>query len=416
MTRLVTKALLVSGCIAAAAASCYFASVQSFLVSSPQLIGVLSPSEPRLLVRMADGLFALDQQRLIEAQQKGEPLEIEGTGARQEALALRALRQQALLPAALRQLGLARDRGRVDPASRPYLELVQRLSRRERVAQLWLAQDALKANRLDRAVGHLDTVFRTSPEAYDLIWPILLQAGEVPGLGTALARRSDMGAAWVGSYLRFLLDRNAGLGTLAEATGAIRRPTRLYYGSDIAAETVLQLMLDGQARRANTLFNQARRSGLLSAPTQSYAGESATALPWTLFGSAEAASEWRGTGRSSRKLDVLVEAGNRGAVARQVRFEQPGSYRWNASLDSPMLPPGARIEITFDCPGGAPPMVVWSARAGADEAQPVITNRAFSIGRDCPAQTFAIELIGAKDAGDATASFARLRFEKATGR
>lgn len=64
------------------------------------------------------------------------------------------------------------------PKARMLMQLATKISRREGLAQLWLAEDALKNGDLARGMAHFDTLLRVEPE---------LKARVLPGLSPLLA-------------------------------------------------------------------------------------------------------------------------------------------------------------------------------------------------------------------------------------
>lgn len=385
------KAFLVIACLVGAVLSANEVRLRLLARLSPEAALAVDPAYAPALLRRGDLMFASSPEQEVD---------------QRLAMARLALRDEPLAASAVRQIGLIVDRDQVAPTTRPYMALASDLSRREGVAQLWLAQDRFKAGDVLRGMAYIDTVMRVHRDAYDLVFPLLARFTSLEGMARALALRSDAGGAWVADYLMYEHDRNGNMRVVADVLQSVGKPKRLPQGSNIAGETLHRLATGGEGDRARQLYNKAIKTGLLS-QEGTEPGIRARGAAWRLFGWPEAAAEWRER-PGSPILDILAEAGARRVVAQQVRFDRPGAYRWNPQLINPNLPPGSRVELTLRCAADKPAVVVWSAIAGAIESEPAVEASTVKSDRDCAAPIYSLELVGPDAGGPFTASLAGL--------
>lgn len=337
---------------------------------------------------------------LFAKDQKGAP-------QRRIHLALTALRDQPLAADAIRQIGLARDAGRIAPTTRPYMALANEMSRRDGLTQIWLAQDHLTNGDVPRAMLHIDTVMRVSRQVQDLIFPILAQFSTSPGVARALALRSDAGAQWVADYLLYELANGGNREMISDVLKSVRRPGRLREIANISRETVRELAEAGDGAGAKALYRHAWRSGFLDE------GEVGSATGWRLFDQAGAIAEWRGRG-PDRALDILAKPGASGIVAQQVRFDG-GRGLAEPGLINPRMPAGSRLLLTARCGPNSVSAVAWSAVGTADESRPAVSRISGRSLGGCVALIYSIEVTGPRGGGQLAVSIDKIGSPNAGG-
>ena len=382
----IIKLASIVACVFLGGWSAYDAGVGLAARGNPQAALRIDPDHAPALLRSGELMLAQSPDKAAD---------------RRVSMARTARRDEPLAAAAPRQIAMAEDRNLIGTDAFPLMDLAARLSRRDGVAQIWLAQHAIKQGELGRSVEHLDTLLRVHEKQKNLIFPQLAKIDDSAPFAKALAVRSDRGALWVSEYLMFLLSGAGKAEFVADVLSAIREPQSLRHGDDITRETIRTLAVAEKGARAADLFAAVRKSGLIQTEAGSE-NSSPTDLRWTLLNWPDAASEWRGEG-SSKALDVLVESGTRRTIAQQVRFDPPGNFRYSPEQDNLNIADGAKITIRLDCAGKAA-REVWSLTPDG----PVGGQRTYRIDEDCQTQLYSIDVIGPDSGSPLTASLQRL--------
>jgi hypothetical protein len=118
-----------------------------------------------------------------------------------QALARRALRRDATLPAAIELAALAREsRGdRADAAA--LYRLSDRIGRRSLATRLWLVQDAVERGDVTATLAQMDIALRTSSAAPEIVFPALARGIEDPQLVAPVAVLVDRPSEWSEAFL-----------------------------------------------------------------------------------------------------------------------------------------------------------------------------------------------------------------------
>lgn len=378
--QILLRALLIAACLAGAWFSAFGAIAGASRFAAPERALAADPRDGEAIVARLD-------RRLAVAPRAVKPETLRANGRR-------ALAVQPLLPAALRQVGLSYETGRIDERAYPYFALAARMSRRERLTQLWLAGHALKQDDYDLAARRFDRLFRVSTGAQQLVFPRLDQIVTEPRMQAALAKVADRGTPWVREYLTYLLADGKRSRPAAGILAAMQHPAVIADISPLSQLLITQLAAAGEPAQAARLFDRMVREGVFIAPSGFFAPVAtinrASGLPWQLAGTAAAAAEWRALGEKARALDFYADVAARQTVASQLRFERPGSYRARATVALARVPEGAALELTFSC-GRSDPRPVWRLTAGREGA---VGGGSFTIPATCPVQVFAWRAIG----------------------
>jgi hypothetical protein len=302
-------------------------------------------------------------------------------------LARTGLRRQPLAADAVRQIGMARDAGRIVPDVRPYMILAEKLSRRDALAQLWLAQDRFKAGDVIGGMTHLDTVIRVYRQAEGLIFPVLAKFADAPGIANALALRSDAGADWVSGYLNYSLAKSGDLRVIAGVLMAVKEPSLLRDGSDISRETIRELAVAGNGKLARSLFKRASAAGLLGGSARG------AAIPWRVFEQTGATAELRQTSEGP-VMDILAERGANATIAQQVRFDASERVLPVPRLRHAFIPADARIVAKVRCSSSDASRILWSAEGDPSGRAPVLRSFSVRMPAECLAALYSIEVVG----------------------
>ncbi len=134
-------------------------------------------------------------------------------------LARHALAVEPLAASALTALALTTQLDGNTPKARALFVHSDALSRRELGTRLWLIEDAVARNDVADALRHYDIALRTSKNASELLFPILVQAANDPAVATALTNTLKTGPAWRDDFLTYF----GGLGPNPLQTAAFFR-------------------------------------------------------------------------------------------------------------------------------------------------------------------------------------------------
>lgn len=379
------RGILVAACCAGAWFSTFGAIAGASRIAAPARAVAADPRDGKAIVAVLDRKLAADPKAV-------EPKALRANGRR-------ALAVQPLLPAGLRQIGLSYETGQVDERAYPYFALAERMSRREKLTQLWLAGHALKHDDYDLAATRFDRLFRVSTGARQLVFPRLDQIVAEPRMQSALAKAADRGTPWTREYLFYLLEKDPGSRPAAGMLEAMARPAAIRDISPLSQRLITQLAADGDPALAARLFDRMVRERVFTAPSEFFAPVTtitrASGLPWQLAGSAAAAAEWRAVGETTRALDIYAEAAERRTVASQLRFERPGRYRARVTVALARVPEGAALELTLTC-GRDAAQSVWQLTQASERS---ISGTPFAIPSTCPVQVFGWRVIGPASSG-----------------
>jgi len=255
--------------------------------------------------------------------------------ARARELAEKALRRQALTPSAARALALIAVLQDRNPAvAERFMNLSERMSRRDYATQLLFIQTSVEQGDVASALIHYDRALRTSDEARTTLLPILVAAVGDEGIARKLAPFVARQPMWKGDFLTALVLNGQNARSIATLLSASR------------------LQLDHLADRA--LFVQGlQRIVQLGDPSLAYAtyrsvgGRAKTALladgdfstdpvlppfDWS-FNDAGGISAVREQGDGGKwALRIDLPSGSRGWVARQLVMLEPGRYRLSRTI------------------------------------------------------------------------------------
>lgn len=384
-SRSILRAIAMLACAWLAWQSAYAAIAQVARNNAPALALRFDAHEAEALVATTDRALALDPAAL-------EPRQV-------MARARQALTAQALMPAALRQIGIAQDQSdkaaTFDDAALPYFTLSQKMSRRDLVSQLWLAGYGIKKGSYDAAIEQFDRLFRTNEGVRDLIFPQLLPVVGEPGMQAALATVGDKGTPWIRELLFYLLRSGQHDRDVAGIVQKLRRPAAVADIGGITQQLIANFAAQGLNTDALRLFDRSAQGRILGTQSGYFAGRlpvnRANGMPWQLLGNSDVSADWRSGDGGRLRLDVYAANNARLEVARQVRFAGPGLYQIAVTLAEDNIGNGAYLEILLSCGSGQARQVIWKS---AERMPRTSVSAQFQIDGGCPAQLFALQAIG----------------------
>lgn len=122
--------------------------------------------------------------------------------AQRERSAKIAVEASPMYPTGLAQIGIARQQARRRAETiLPFMQLADRLSRRDPVSQGWLAEYYLRANKPDEAMYHVDMMLRSNPEIGQPVLNGMAQILVAVDARRAVARLINSRPRWTDSFL-----------------------------------------------------------------------------------------------------------------------------------------------------------------------------------------------------------------------
>lgn len=124
------------------------------------------------------------------------------------AFALQSLYYQPANPLALRILGAIADlEGQGDKAAK-LINLSERMSRRDLLAQLWLIENSVAENDIDAALRHYDIVIRAKPEMQNILFEQLSDALSEPAVRISMAHYITPNNIWLPHFLSYVVGQD----------------------------------------------------------------------------------------------------------------------------------------------------------------------------------------------------------------
>lgn len=266
--------------------------------------------------------------------------------------AWRALRHDPTVISAVQAIGLTEQAtgktGRVDRL----LSYAQKLSRRDLRTHLWAIENYVALGDTRPVLREYDLALRTSPEARELLFPILGNAVVNPVVARDLLPRLRRKPPWYDDFQVYLATDQRVTPVTAVAFLRMARGAGLAIPLTGLATLIARSLDAGQYSTAWTAYRLKRpgadRRGLRD-PDFTAIPDDPAPFDWNLSndGSILArAAPQNGVGR----LEVEAGAGSTGVAARQGQLLPPGRYRLVADADA--ISQGASLTWTLTCRDG----------------------------------------------------------------
>ena len=348
--RLVAGGLLAAGALVLAGAAADFSLGQAAGRDTAGVLAALRPDEPARLIELALQDLARNPARPIASRE---------IAAARAHLAVRPLDPQALV-----LLGLAADaRAPGGTAASPFMQLANRISRREPVSQIWMIEAASASGDVPQALRHYHTVLSTNPELFDLLAPVLVKAIDFPEVQKALRPYVRDDVAWMTNFLPYAA-ANGRLDSTLAMIGPHHAVLRRKAYDPITPEFTRRLARAGRgdealafARRVHGDFQPAAFRSF--APSPASADARLGVLAWTPAQEGGVQSEIGESG----DVRVTVDPGASGiALSREFLSDLSARDRLSHRL---VFDPGQRpdaIEWRGSCAEDGRPARSWSAR------------------------------------------------------
>lgn len=349
-------------------------------IKAPQAALMAMPNESTALAARADQIFF--------AHPKNPPRAV-------EALALKALENQAINAKALRVLGYVADAKGDTAAAEKYVRMAARLSRREPGAQLWLIEAAARKGDVAQTLVHYDIALRTKPDTQTILFPRLLTAIEDREIRAALKPYIRAKNGWAASFLPFAISNSKNLptlvdlivetGGLADAESAKAQEldllARLVAGGffDEARRLYLQMPGTKVARMTNAAFDVSDRDARFGP------------MGWQLIDDPDAGGGFTGkAGERQTTLALFANSATTRPVATKLLYLTPGNYLFSVRLASLDRGDGGFLRWQLRCPA-IPVAPIWTI-----DSINASLRASFSIPANCPVQFLDLIASGGK--------------------
>lgn len=302
------------------------------------------------------------------------------------AAALRALDTEPTSARAARVLGFVADIGGDPDRAIAWMQLSQRLSRRDLGTTLWLNELSIKQNNIDGALRQFDVALRTSRDAPQILFPILSQAlseEEIAHRALPLFRTDP---AWLKAFFQFAFsagDSDRNLASIVNHLDSQNSGATM----DMRRGFVLRLVERGGYETALSVYEVAADGDPLRAAIRSATFRSIgrfQPFDWEVLDS----DHFMARPQAAGGLEFSFETGAGGTIARQLLFLKPGQYRLSSQLrlNSPSI--AARPHWKVACAPSQRSLGETVPVAGSGNAVSITVPR----GRDCSFQWLTLEV------------------------
>jgi len=322
-----------------------------------------------------------------------------------QSLAQRAIRRNVLSPVAVRTLGEIRadggELGKRDSDAAKLFAEAERLSRRDLMTQIWLAEFDLNRGDVPGVLRHFDIALRTSDSGEDSLFPLLVAASSNKGLADALAARMRARPDWAQPFANYLLG-----GQVPPTISAYiyqnaldaRNPADLKLIETLtqrladAGETDLVLALADHFRLATGGPTLVANGGF-----ESRGG--VQPFDWSLTGEADLWAAVEPGPRGGKVLALNASNGQSGNLARQLVRLPPGTYRLSAEVGNIPGDTYLRPTLTVRC-AGQNQVELARVKPTSDGARTQRVGTTLIVPQDCCLQWILVSMSGADQPPD----------------
>lgn len=269
------------------------------------------------------------------------------------AVAERLYRADPANPIAVRSLAMAAEiAGGQSRATELYGHAL-RLSRRDLVTDLYLAQLAALALKPGRALALYDIALRTTPTALPALRTTLAGGLAEPALTREFGRLFDADAPWLVPFASWLIETRTSMVGLAGALGTAPR-SRIAQDGDVQRSILVALVAERKIGAARAFHRAIFGDGAVSnAHTLSFAGRQVAPFGWSAPGG-DPATDLFGANVSDAGLKYWTRGGA-GLIGQKLIMRPPGSYRLTIRPMAGAIGT-ARIAADIVCVGDDRPM------------------------------------------------------------
>ncbi|MDG5488540.1 hypothetical protein NYR55_07925 [Sphingomonas sp. BGYR3] len=267
--------------------------------------------------------------------------------------------------------GLDDLRGNADRA-RALFKLSEAASRRNRLTEMWLIEDAVSRNQIGEALTHYDHAMRVSIDLRPQLLPVMNSAASSPDILSALVPILRQRPLWWKDYLQFLGEDGSDPQVI-ETVLANVRPNIARSDERVLTENVLRRMIAtngelGAVRAANALegikgSNRSLRGGDFDAP------EGILPFAWWMRDESNIRAYRDTVPNGTLGLRIETSSDTTGGAAQQLVGLPAGTYLLSGIVGDVPADPINRPEITIAC-GNAKPMARFTLPTAPESGAP----------------------------------------------
>jgi len=320
-------------------ASAWHATVMSFRSLRPQIAVMLKADEPIAAPKMAAVVASRALENKLGAPEIVEPLR-------------NSLRVMALNPGALRLLAISKTGTLESDPDFALVELSNEVSRRDLGTQALLIRKGVESNDLGLVLRSYDTALRTSERSWDLFFPNLARAIEIPGIEPDFREIMADNPPWLDDFLLFAMERTEDPRILyqyiirSENVRQFARRDEIYNG--LTSRLVSAGLLD-LARNVFIRFDLGDPEILVSPELRAdWLDRRGNIMLWQF-------AEVDGYGAQplgGTVMSIYANPGRAGRAASKILFLDPGRYVFSAKVQGGASELLDATEWTLGCLGG----------------------------------------------------------------
>ena len=279
-------------------------------------------------------------------------------------------RRQALTPSAARALALIAVLQDRNPAvAERFMNLSERMSRRDYATQLLFIQTSVERGDVASALVHYDRALRTSEEARTTLLPILVAAVGDEGIARELAPYLARQPMWKGDFLTALVLNGQNARSIATLLASSRLQLEHLADRALFVQGLQRIVQLGDPRLAYATYRSVggKTKAALLADGDFSTDPVFPPFDWS-FNDAGGIAALREQGDGGKwALRIDLPSGSRGWVARQLVMLEPGRYRLSRTIAVDGSG-GSDGQLSMTVRGVEGPVLLHEAQAGAGEA------------------------------------------------
>jgi hypothetical protein len=311
-----------------------------------------------------------------------------------EALAHEAIVHDPTNVTAIRMRGLlAAIRGDARIAQQ-WMAQAEALSRRDLPTHLWFIENAVARNDIDGALIHYDRALRTSREAPDLLFPLLIGASADPAVAEPLSRLVARRPGWWGPFMNRMIGESRNTTTLDLFARRLRLSPADPQHPDFFGRILQKMVEEGAFGQADALYRSVLGSDA-AGPLRDGGFERDGGVPpfaWRFADDSDLSArvEPRPDGRSGRAMMIDANSGRGGEVATQALALTPGRYVLRGETAETGAEEEARPLLRLRCGSGQKAELAAVVLPSAS-ARPRVFAFAITVPADCRGAWLSVE-------------------------
>jgi hypothetical protein len=253
-----------------------------------------------------------------------------------KALAEDAIRRDPIAPVSLRALALvAEESGATQTSAMALMRQANRLSRRDRAAQIWLVERNIREGQYRTAVQHLDVAMLTSRADRETLFSLLAGASVDPRMAAIVADRLRQRPEWALPFMIHLVEHNSDPDRTAYFARNFLDPSlpghlQVLRGLVQWLGSREEYSLAWNIHRDFQLGGKRKEGGVIDGGFEASSGYEPFGWWLSREGDLWADVERDPVDGKGNVLRLVASSGRSGDVARQLIHLDPGQYRFSA--------------------------------------------------------------------------------------